>query len=230
MKSVHFGMIVVFGSLLLGIHLIGNFQAFGDGWMPMQNENTTMRISIQSSPSPLNLQPPQDRQIHLRFFDANTNKSIENVTFSMNVTKGSMVFLQNAFWTQSGNFTLHLKPGERYLWTAEPDHDPMDGLYYSRGDQIDIWTSYLTADPYSFEIQPLVYVVGDNTHFPPILYQNQQNHGIKFEITLNLLDAYNKTLAPESSLSSYTITEFPFAQIIFVLGIISAVVIYRVKK
>src|SRR5690348_6546324 len=110
-----------------------NFQAFGDGWIPIENKNTTMQISIQSSPTSLNLTPPQDRQIHLRFFDTNTGNLMQNVTFSMKITKGNQTFLYNDFWTQSGSFTLNLQPGERYLWTANPDHDPIDGLYYSKG-------------------------------------------------------------------------------------------------
>lgn len=151
-------------------------------------DNKAMRISIQSSPTSLNLIPPQDRQIHLRFFDTETNKPIEKVTFNMIVTKGTQIFLQNNFWTQSGNFTFNLKPGERYLWTANPDHDPMDGLYYSKGDKIDIWTSYLTEDTYHFLIQPLVYA---------IKYTGQQNDGMKFETDLDLLDSYNKTIFPD---------------------------------
>ncbi|CUR51390.1 membrane protein of unknown function [Nitrosotalea devaniterrae] len=154
-------------------------------WIPTENNNTAMRILIQSEPDSLNLIPPQDRQIHLKFFDVNTNHLIENVTFAMYVTKGNQTFLQNTFWTKSGSFTLNLQPGNRYLWTANPDHDPINGLYYSKGDQIDIWTSYLTKDVYHFSTQPVVIDFND---------LRQQNVGGKFETDLNLLDTYNKTL------------------------------------
>jgi len=156
----------------------------------------------------------------MRFSDANTNHLIENVTFAMYITKGNQTFLQNNFWTQSGSFTLNLKPGERYLWYANPDHDPMDGLYYSQGDQIDIDTSYLTGDLYHFEFQPLVYAVQDTS---------QQNDGIKFETTLNLLDTYNKTIAPNTNLISPKIPEFPFAVPILLVSITSLIVFYRFK-
>lgn len=203
MKTLHYSIIVIFSFVFLfNMHLTENFQAFGDVRVP-DKYNNTMRISIQSSPTPLNLQPPQDRQIHLRFFDANTNKPIENVVFGMNVTKGHQIFLYNAFYTKSGSFTLNLKPGERYLWSASPDHDPMDGLYYSQGDQIDIDTSYLTGDLYHFEFHPMIWVFGD---------ASQQNDGIKFETSLNLLDTYNKTIAPDSSLIHTITTESPLKQ------------------
>lgn len=162
-------------------------------WNPTENNNTAMRILIQSEPDSFNLIPPQDRQIHLRFFDVNTNHLIEHVTFTMYVTKGNQTFLQNTFWTKSGSFTLNLQPGNRYLWTANPDHDPMDGVYYSKGDQIDIGTSYLTKDVYHFSIQPVV--IGS-------YILSQQAVGGKFETDLNLLDTYNKTLTSDTITSS----------------------------
>src|SRR5574340_1031591 len=189
-----------------------------DCWIPIENKNTTIRISIQSAPTPLDLMPPQDRHIHLRFFDVNTNNLIKNVTFAMYMTKGNQTFLQNNFWTQSGSFTLNLKPGERYLWSANPDHDPMDGLYYSKGDQIDIDTSYLTSDTYNFSIQPLAYAVS---------YTGQQNVGMKFETTLNLLDSYNKTITPDTNIVSPTIPEFPLTIPILFVSFASLIVFYR---
>lgn len=185
-------------------------------WIPTEY-NDNMRLSIQSFPTTLNLVPPEDRQIHLQFFDASTDKPIENVTFSMIVTKGNQTFLQNNLWTQSGNFTLNLKPGERYLWTANPDHDPINGLYYSKGDQIDIWTSYLTRDSYHFSFQPLVYAI-KNT--------NQQNEGTKFETDLNLLDPYNKTINPDMYPA---VPEFPFVIPVLLIGITSLIVFSRIK-
>lgn len=205
------------------MYVTTNFQAFGDGWVPIESKNTTMRISIQSEPDALNLIPPQDRQIHLRFFDTNTSNLIQNVTFSMKITKGNQTFLYNDFYTKSGSFMLSLKSGERYLWSANPDHDPMDGLYYSKGDQIDIDTSYLTADLYHFEIQPIEFVVASNVHFMSIPDISQQNNGIKFETTLNLLDTYNKTITPQ------VIPEFPFAVPVMLTGIVSVIAFYRMK-
>lgn len=184
----------------LGLHITENFQASGYGVQDKYND--TMRISIQSSPTNLNLQPLQDRQIHLRFFDAYTNRPIENVVFAMNVTKGHQVFLYNYFYTKSGSFTLNLKPGERYLWSASPDHDPIDGLYYSQGDQIDIDTPYLTGDSYHFEFNPVIWT--------DILAH--QKAGTRFETTLDLLDTYNKTIAPNSSIDNAIRTDSPLKQ------------------
>ena len=169
-----------------------NLQAFGDNLISQKYPNT-MKLSIQSVPDQFNLIPPQDRQIHLKFFDTNTTNPVRDVTFVMIVTKGNQTFLQNTFWTQSGSFTLNLKPGERYQWTANPDHDPMNGLYYSKGDQIDIWTSYLTDDVYQFSIQPVVVNQDD---------LSQQNVGGKFTADLNLLSTYNETLASNANIAS----------------------------
>jgi len=187
-KTLHLSIIVVlFFAFFFGLHFIENFKVFGNAWVS-DKYNNTMRISIQSSPTHLNLQPPQGRQIHLKFFDASTNKPIENVVFGMNVTKENQIFLYNTFYTKSGSFTLNLKPAERNLWSASPDHDPMDGLYYSQGDQIDIDTSYLTEDLYHFEFHPMIWVLGD---------ASQENDGIRFGTTLNLLETYNQTITPD---------------------------------
>ncbi len=222
MKTLHIFIIVIFSFVFFScMYVTANFQAFGDGWVPVENKNTTMQISIQSSPTPLNLTPPQDRQIHLRFFDINTGNLIQNVTFSMKITKVNQTFLYNDFWTKSGSFTLNLKPEERYLWSANPDHDPMDGLYYSKGDQIDIATSYLTADLYHFEFQPLMYVVGDNVHM--FIPDTSQNDGIKFETTLNLLNTYNQTITHD-----VIVPEFPFAIPILLISITSLIVFYGI--
>jgi hypothetical protein len=196
MKTLHLP-IIIFAVMIICVLSVTNFQTFAAGLIPIESKNTTMGISIQSEPDSLNLMSPQDRQIHMRFLDVNTNHLIENVTFAMYVTKGNQTFLQNTFWTQSGSFTLNLKPGERYLWTANPDHDPINGLYYSKGDQIDIWTSYLTEDMYHFSIQP---VVIDSNNL------SQQNVGGRFETDLNLLDIYNKTLTPDTNLISQQIS------------------------
>jgi len=169
-----------------------NLQAFGDNLISQKYPNT-MKISIQSSPDQLNLIPPQDRQIRLKFFDTNTTNPVRDVTFVIYVTKGNQTFLQSTFWTQSGSFTLNLQPGKSNLWIPNPDHDPIDGLYYSKGDQIDIWTPYLTEDVYHFSIQP---VVIDQNNL------RQQNVGGKFTTDLNLLSTYNETLAPNANIMS----------------------------
>ena len=182
---------VVFFTFIFNVSIMTSLQAFGDNMMSQYP--STMKLLIQSAPDQLNLIAPQDRQIHLKFFDPNTINPVGNVTFVMSVTKGNQTFLQNAFWTQSGSFTLNLKPGERYLWTANPDHDPMNGLYYSKGDQIDIETSYLTADVYHFSIQPVS--VNQN-------YLTLQKIGGNFGTDLNLLNTYNETLAPNANITS----------------------------
>ena len=186
-----------------------------------QYNNTAMRISIQPISNPQNPMSSQDRQIHLRFFDANTNNPIENVTFSMKITKANQTLLYNAFYSKSGNFTLILKPGERYLWSANPDHDPMNGLYYSQGDQIEIDTSYITKGFYYFEFQPLVYVVD----------KSKPNDGLKFEAGLTLFDNsnYHDILFPVSNMPSDNIAEFPFAIPILLMSIVSIIVFYRIR-
>lgn len=177
-----------------------NLQAFGDNLISHVYPNT-MKVSIQSSPDQLNLIPPQDRQIHLKFFDANTTNPVGNVTFVICVTKENQTFLQSTFWTQSGSFTLNLQPGKSNLWIPNPDHDPIDGLYYSKGDQIDIWTPYLTEDVYHFSIQPVVINQND---------LRQQNVGGKFTTNLNLLSTYNETITPDSNImSSVNLLEIP---------------------
>jgi len=185
-------IIIIFFAFIFNVFTIINFQAFADNTIS-QKYPDTMKLSIQSNPDQLNLIAPQDRQIHLKFFDANTNNLVKDVTFVMNISKENQTFLQNTFWTQSGSFTLNLKPGERYSWSANPDHDPIDLLYYSKGDQINIATPYLTDDAYRFSIQPVI--VNQNN-------LSQQNVGGKFRADLNILSTYNETLESNANITN----------------------------
>ena len=68
------------------------FQAFGDGFT-QENVNASvgnrkMAMFVKINPPILTSQNLQDRYLLLRFFDAETNNPIKNVSFFLNVTKG----------------------------------------------------------------------------------------------------------------------------------------------
>lgn len=163
-------------------------------------QNTTMSMHIQSEPTPFNLKLPQDRQIHLRFLDANNNP-IKNMGYSIVITRENQQLLTSVFYSNSGSLTLNLQPSYVTGWGVHTDYDNMGcNDYSSLTDDFTIYVPMpLQNGTYHFEIQPTMPHVSYGCYIP-------KSMGIKFETTLNLLDSYNKTLTPDANFTSQQIS------------------------
>ena len=215
MKTLYLLIII----MTLCIVPITNLQAFANTVSgPVFAQNTTMNMHIQSTSTPFNLTPPQDRQIHLRFLDANNNQ-IKNMMFSIEITRENQQLLTSVFYSYSGSLTLNLQPSYSTSWSVYTDHDNMGcNDYSSPTDNITIYVPMpIRNGTYHFEIQPTLTHVSYGCYIP-------KSMGIKFETTLNLLDAYNKTITPQ------IIPEFPFAIPILAVSLISLIVFYRIRS
>jgi hypothetical protein len=183
--------------MTLSIVPITNLQAFANSESePTFTQNTTMSMHIQSEPT-ISLKPTQDRQIHLRFFDANNNL-IKNMIFSIAVTRENQQLLTSVFYSHSGSLTLNLQPSNVTSWFVNTDFDHMRcNVYGSLTDNLTIYVPIpLQEYTYHFEIQPTI----SHTSYGCYIAKSM---GINFETDLNLLDAYNKTITPQ------IIPEFP---------------------
>jgi hypothetical protein len=180
-------------------------------------QNTTMIMHIQSEPTPFDLKSPQDRQIHLRFLDANNNP-IKNMMFSITITRENQQLLISNFYSHSGNLTLNLQPSNVTSWFVYTGVDNFGCADY--GSLTDNFIIYvkgaLQEGTYHFKIQPTLPHISYGCYIP-------KSMGINFETNLNLLDAYNETITPQ------IIPEFPIAIPVLLIGIISVIVFYRVK-
>ena len=78
-------------------------KAYGDGFT---QENVQANIGNRVITAFIKLNPPiitsdssQDKYLQFRFFDANTNTTINNVSFFINATKGDKVLMHELFYT-----------------------------------------------------------------------------------------------------------------------------------
>ena len=142
--SLIFGMIV----LSCMIPFIPQ-KAYGDGFT---QENVQASIGNRVITTFVKLSPPiitsdnsGDKSIFFRFFDANTNTTINNVSFYLNVTKGDKILMHDLFYTHTGFLTIKFQPGgEVGTWTVQGDQDPVLGGYGSQTDNVNVIAPILT--------------------------------------------------------------------------------------
>ena len=125
-------------------------KAYGDGFT---QENVQANIGNRVITAFIKLSPPiitsdtsGAKFIELRFFDANTNTTINNVEFFVNVTKGDKILMHDLFYTRSGFMTLKLQSGncENAVCTVYGDQNPTLGGWMSQTDEVTILSPILT--------------------------------------------------------------------------------------
>ena len=85
-------------------------KAFADGFT---QENVQANIGNRVITAFIKLNPPiitsdtwEDKTLQFRFFDANTNTTINNVSFFINATKGDKILMHELFYTHTGYLTI----------------------------------------------------------------------------------------------------------------------------
>src|SRR5574340_1632400 len=142
-------------SLVLGLIIISSTvpfipqKAYGDGFT---QENVQASIGNRVITAFIKLNPPiitsdtsVDKTLQFRFFDANTNTTLNNVSFFINATKGDKILMHDVFYTHSGYLTIKLQPGGTVgQCTVYGDHDPVLGGWMSQTDEINVVGPILT--------------------------------------------------------------------------------------
>ena len=124
-------------------------KAYGDGFTQENVQasigNRVITTFVKLSPPIITSNSQVDKSIYFRFFDANTNTTIQNVSFYINATKGDQDLMYDLFYTHSGFLTLHFLPGgEVGKWTVQGDQDPVLGGWTSEGDNVNVIAPILT--------------------------------------------------------------------------------------
>lgn len=88
---------------------------FGDGFtqetLPAASiGNKTVSVFIKINPPIITSESNQDRYLSFRWFDANTNQTIQHTTFLVLVTKHNQPLVQGLFHTHTGELTLKITP------------------------------------------------------------------------------------------------------------------------
>ncbi|MDE1814801.1 MAG: hypothetical protein KGI05_09110, partial [Thaumarchaeota archaeon] len=123
--------------------------AYGDGFTQENVQanigNRVITLFIKVNPPVITSDNSGDKYIQFRFFDANTNTTINNVSFFINATKGDQLLMNDLFYTHSGYLTIKLEPGGQVgHWTVQGDHDPVLGGWTSQDDKVNVIAPILT--------------------------------------------------------------------------------------
>jgi hypothetical protein len=175
-----------------GLASITPFQAHGDGfsnenvYASVGNRNLVMYIQIY--PPILTSENSDDRYLHLRFYDANTNESINNVSFFLNATKGDQRLMYDLFYTKDGSITLKFLPGGKDgQWTVQGDNEPTLGGWYSQDGTVNVISPILTVGGlYHFNMTLLSF------DFPNEI--SPSNVNVQFNSYLSVGDFYNTSI------------------------------------
>lgn len=104
-------------------------------------------LSLNFSIQPTLSENSTIKDLHFRFFHANTNTTINNVSFFINVTKGDKISMKDLFFTNSGSLTIHLQPKNTGgNWTVFGDRDPVLGGWMSNTGEVSIAAPTFTED------------------------------------------------------------------------------------
>jgi hypothetical protein len=142
-------------SLVLGLIILSSSvpfipqKAYGDGFTQENVQanigNRVITLFIKVNPPIITSNNSGDKYIQFRFFDANTNTTLNNVSFFINATKGDKILMHDLFYTHSGYLTIKLQPGgDVGQWTVQGDHDPVLGGWMSQDDQVNVMAPILT--------------------------------------------------------------------------------------
>jgi hypothetical protein len=169
------------------------FQAHGDGFT-QENVyanigNRKMAMFIKVNPPILTSENLQDRYLQLRFFDADTNQSINNVSFFLNVTKGDQKFMYDLFYTNNGIMEIKFQPGGTVgQWTVYGDKEPTLGGWYSQTNQVDVQAPILSdSGLYHFNMEL------EGFDYPNEIVTPYGNK-VKFDSYLSVGDIFHQTI------------------------------------
>lgn len=85
-----------------------------------------------------------NKDLYLRFFNADTNQTIQNVSFFINMTKQGKMLGYDLFYTHSGSFTIKFQSDMMGNWTVFGERDPVLGGLTSPNDTVVIDSSAFT--------------------------------------------------------------------------------------
>ncbi len=183
------------------------FHVYGDGF---SSENVYASIGNRKMAMFIKVNPPiitsdnlQDRYLQLRFFDAQTNASINNVSFWLNVTKGNQKLMYDLFYTSDGTIELKFKPGGSVgKWTVFANQQPQNLAWYSESNQVDVQSPILSQGGlYHFNMELLGFDY-------PGEFVRPYDTKVKFDSDLNVGDFRNTIVDYDSKPYNVTLVSF----------------------
>ncbi|HEV2193738.1 MAG TPA: hypothetical protein VGR54_08995 [Nitrosopumilaceae archaeon] len=188
-------LVVVFVFLLLIVSIIPR-QVSGDGFTqetlpPVNVGNRTVSLFVKINPLIITPEINQDRYLKLRWFDANTNQTIQHASFMVEVVKNNQPILRGIFHTHTGILTLKVTPSnDPKSWTIHGLRQQfLDGYIYSplNNDSIDLVAPML-GEGGLYHIYAILITMDNDQNF----FQPQDSP--KFDSFLSVGDLSNHTI------------------------------------
>ncbi|CUR52292.1 protein of unknown function [Nitrosotalea devaniterrae] len=152
-------MISVFTSVTLGIIMqlpIASSDDFGGMTQLYATRPDLTKISLSLNDTFQQTSQNSTKDLHFRFFDANNNSTINNVTFFINVTKNDKVLIHDLFYTPTGSMTLKFSPGNNMeKWVVDGINEPTLGGWMSKNDTLHIQGPAFMDGTYHIHVEVL---------------------------------------------------------------------------
>ena len=182
-------------------------KAYGDGFT-MENVqanigNRAITVFIKLNPPIITSDTSEDKYLQFRFFDANTNTTINNVSFFINATKGDNILMHELFYTHTGYLTIKFQPGDcpAGICTVYGDNDPTLGGWGSQTSEVTVLSPILTEGGlYHFNMSILAIDYANtliNTNNPP-----------KFDSYLSVGDISNQDITYQNNSYNTTLISY----------------------
>jgi predicted secreted protein with PEFG-CTERM motif len=200
-------------SLIFGLIILSSTvpfipqKAYGDGFTQENVQanigNRVITVFIKLSPPIITSDTSGDKFIQLRFFDANTNMTINNVAFFVNVTKQDKILMHDLFYTHSGFMILKLHPGDcpQAICTVYGDQNPTLGGWMSQTDEVTILSPILTEGGLYHLNMAILALDYANTLV-------DQSNPPKFDSYLSVGDVSNQNVTYQNNLYNTTLISY----------------------
>ncbi len=152
------------------------YQAFADGFTqeslpPASVGNKKISLFIKINPPILTSANNQDRYLLFRWFDANTNQTIQHTTFLVAVTKQNQLLMQAIFHSHTGILKLKIIPSsDPKKWSINSTSQPfIDSTMYVQNDEgpIDVTAPILGEGGLYHIYMSLITIDNDQNIFLP---------------------------------------------------------------
>ena len=183
---------------------------YGDGFtqeiLPAASiGNRTVSVFIKINPPIMTSESNQDRYLSFRWFDTNTNQTIQHATFLILVTKYNQPLVQGLFHTHTGVLTLRVTPSYNPSeWKIIGNRVPfLDRYMYlpQANDTIDLVTPMLGEGGLYHIYMILVTIDNDQNLFMP-------ENAPRFDSYLSVGDVVNHTITYHNNSYNTTLVSY----------------------
>jgi len=167
--------------------------------------NRTISVLIKINPPIITSENNQDRYLSFRWFDANTNQTIQHTTFLVLVTKHNQPLVQGLFHTHTGILTLKITPSNNPSeWKIIGNPEPfLDKYMYlpQANDTIDLVAPMLGEGGLYHIYMLLVTIDNDQNLFMP-------ENAPRFDSYLSVGDVANHTIIYHNNSYNTTLVSY----------------------